>query len=142
MSKSTITYGKRSISYRGAVFVSSEKHPNFHRLWSELGDPPRGTSEIGHLIDAVESALASKNEKPSIEDYFGTNAIRDGRFLNNIGGGTEEERRDRIVFLVGEYVSQGAQQHNVIASSDPVAQEPKKRKLRSRLQDTSQYDVE
>ena len=71
---------------------------------SRLLEHPRS----GILFNAIEAALASSIEKPSIEDFFDINAIRDGRFLSNVGDGNESERRDRIVAIVSDSASGSA----------------------------------
>lgn len=97
----SVSTGKNSKWYKGAIYVNKHKHPLLYQLWEEIGEPEPGTSPIAHLVDAIENALGTHS--PTIEEYFDTDPVRDSVFIKNIGGGTEKERRNKIVSIVSQH---------------------------------------
>ena len=101
--------GTTSISYRGVIAVSQGRYPTLFKLWDSLGEAQRGVSDIAQLLGEIEKAL-SERQKPSILDFFDAHPVRDARFLRAVGEGTEEDKRNRIIYLVSTGEQPGERQ--------------------------------
>ena len=97
----SVSTGKNSRWYKGAIYVNKHRHPLLYQLWEAIGEPEPGTSPIAHLVDAIEEALGTRST--TVEEYFETDPIRDSVFLKSVGDGTERERRNRIVSIVVQH---------------------------------------